>query len=646
MRLRTLRIQNFRSFKDETITLGDYTCFVGSNGAGKSAILTALNVFFRNNASTATDLHKLTVEDFHHENIADPIRISLTFDNLSPEAQEDFKLYYRQKELTIFAKATWNPETESAEVKQHGTRLVMEQFAKFFDAQERKGKVAELKKLYEEIKKEYPDLPAPETKQAMEDALRLYEETHPDSCHPIDEPNQIYGWTKGENRLSKHVQWVYVPAVKDVSSEQEEGAKTALGQLLERSVRTRVSFEEPIAELRKELEASYKKIIDGEKNALVELADSIRTRLRSWANPGATLSLDWHYDSNKSLTVNEPVARVSIGEDGFIGEVSRLGHGMQRSFLLAILQELATTDQASSPTLLLGFEEPELYQHPPQAQHIAGILEGMASSVDGNAQILVTTHSPYFVSAKGFEDIRLVRKSCDASAYSIVKAATYENVEERIANALGKAPGAPSALMATIGQIMQPSQRELFFTRVAILVEGIEDVAFISTYLHLVEQWDAFRETGCHFVVCNGKVSLSRPLAIARELGIRHFVVFDSDANENNAKQRTAHSRNNACILRLCDMEDVEPLPSNDYWSDSAVMWRTKITDVVRHDFGTEAWDRAEEKAREQQGFTDGVGRKNSLLISATLEQLMGEGKRSPLLTKLCEHILAFARNG
>lgn len=35
MKLSKLRIENFRSFKDETIHFDDYTCLVGANGAGK-----------------------------------------------------------------------------------------------------------------------------------------------------------------------------------------------------------------------------------------------------------------------------------------------------------------------------------------------------------------------------------------------------------------------------------------------------------------------------------------------------------------------------------------------------------------------------------------------------------------------------------
>lgn len=120
-----MRIENFRSFKDQTIDLDDYTCLVGPNGAGKSAILTALNVFFRNNASSATNVQTLSEEDFHHKDTKTPIKITITFSDLSEDAKQDFKHYYRQGVLTVFSKAVWDKENESAEVKQYGARLVM-----------------------------------------------------------------------------------------------------------------------------------------------------------------------------------------------------------------------------------------------------------------------------------------------------------------------------------------------------------------------------------------------------------------------------------------------------------------------------------------------------------------------------------------
>jgi putative ATP-dependent endonuclease of OLD family len=144
MKLTEIRIQNFRSFKDETILLDDYTCLVGPNGSGKSAVLMALNVFFRNNDATVTDVLNLTREDFHHENVQEPMKITVTFEDLpseddplvSQEAKELLNLYARQNKLVLFAMAKWDQNEEIAPVKQYGSRSVMKEFKPYFKAKE------------------------------------------------------------------------------------------------------------------------------------------------------------------------------------------------------------------------------------------------------------------------------------------------------------------------------------------------------------------------------------------------------------------------------------------------------------------------------------------------------------------------------
>lgn len=639
MKLRKLRIENFRSFKDETICFDDYTCLVGPNGAGKSAVLTALNVFFRNTASSVTNVNTLCEEDFHHRNTSAPVKITLTFEDLSEAAQNDLQLYIRHGQLTVYAKAEWNENTRNAEVKQYGARLIMKKFAPYFEADNSGSKVSDLKAIYTKIREEFHDLPEATTKAAMTQAIREYEDNHVSLCELLDEPNQFYGWSKGAYRLDKYIQWVYVPAVKDASTEQDESSKTALGQLLERTIRTKVDFHKPIDELKRRLEDEYLAIIETEQTVLTDLQASLEMRLRNWANPSASVSLKWHYDSNKSLVVNEPIARAAIGEDSFIGEVARLGHGMQRAFIVTILHELAGSDQEGGPTLLLGFEEPELYQHPPQAQHIATLLDQLSTQSNGNAQIIVSTHSPYFVSSKGFESVRVIRKR-SKEPYSIVNSTTYEKVEKRLAGVLGTPANLPTALMAKIEQIMQPSQRELYFTPVAILVEGTEDVAFISTHLHLTDRWNRFRELGCHFVVAGGKNSMSRPLAIAKEFFIPTFVVVDGDAEQTNNKE--ANEKDNSCILQLCGLSEFDPSPKDHIWHDEVVMWRLNMMKAITADFENGTWTKAEDNVRKERGFI-GIKRKNNLLIAATLEELSDKGKTSHLLDKVCDRILIFA---
>jgi len=641
MKLTELKIENFRSFEDETIRFDDYTCFVGPNGSGKSAILMALNVFFRENASTVTDVLTLSEEDFHHRNIRDPVKITLTFEDLSERAQEDLKHYYRQGKLVLFAKAVWDEKNGNAPVMQYGSRFVMKEFAAFFEAVDQGKRVGELREIYQGIRRTYSELPDVATKAAMTDALREYEEGHPELCTLIDDSSQLYGWTRGQNRLAPHIQWVYIPAVKDASLEQEESSKTALGQLLGRTVRTKLDFGEDIDTLKGEVEDSYKAILDQKAEALSELELSIQKRLQDYIDARAKFQLRWHYDAKASIAIKDPAARARIGDGEFIGEVSRAGHGLQRGFLVSLLHELVGNEEKGGPKLFLGFEEPELYQHPPQAKHLAYVLERL-SLPRNNSQIILTTHSPYFVSTKGFENVRMVRKE-RSGRVSKVNSMSFKNLQDRLSSALGEEPCSQSSLIARIAQIMEPSQNELFFSTVAVLVEGQEDVAFISTQLGLSTQLSQFRKLGCHFVVAGGKTNLSRLVAIALEFKIPFYVVFDADSDESDQGERVKHERDNSCLMALCSASGTGPFPTDTFWGANVVVWPTKIAKVVHKDFGNTDWDVAEAEARQKHDLTEGVRAKNAMLIAYTLEELNAQSKQSKSLIKLCGSILRYA---
>ena len=674
MRLTEIRIQNFRSFRDETIRLDDYTCLVGPNGSGKSAVLMALNVFFRNNDSTVTDVLNLTREEFHHEDVKEPVRITLTFEDLpreddpsvSKEAHELLRLYARQDKLVLFAKAEWDPTTERASARQYGSRSVMKEFKPYFKAKENGAKVPELEKIYRHLREKFPELPKVTTGTAMQGALQKYENERPDECTMEDAECQCYGFTGGLYRLADLVQWVYVPAVKDASTEQEEGSKTALGQLLQRTVRTKIDFKEDLESLRNQAESKYNEILEKQRDALKELGLKIQESLREWTNPRAALQLEWHGDSDKLIQVSKPIAKAKVGEDASMREISRLGHGMQRGFLVAVLKELVENEQEGGPKLLLGFEEPELYQHPPQAQHMLGVLERLAEP-NNNSQIIVTSHSPYFVSSKGFPNIRMFRK-CGKRPYSVVKGTDYTKVRKRIAEAFGKETQSPTSLMATVGQIMQTSQKELFFSPVVVLVEGEEDVAFIATHLNLTGEWKTFRKNGCHFVVAGGKNNMPRLTAIAQEFEIPIFVVCDSDIESSigrierteelpetkpnraekikSAKEELNKQKEiNKAIASLCCLKIEDPSKCETIRGDKIVMWRDTIGSAVESSFEGAEWQETQNAVVETYGF-EGVRekKKNGMVIAATLEKLYEEGKQSPALIELCGRISQYAQ--
>lgn len=651
MRISSVRIQNFRAFEDQTIHFNGYTCLVGPNGGGKSTVLTALNVFFKECSHSKTDLLKLDKEDFHHKNTAEPIVVTVTFEDLSPEAKEDLKDYFRQDKLIVMAKAIWNDEDGFAQVLQYGLRLGMEDFKPFFKADGDGASVKDLKKYYSDIRENYPQLPAPGTKQAMIDALRAYEASQPDQCTEIPSEDQFYGISRGADRLGKHIQWVFVPAVKDASEEELEAKKTALGALLERTVRMKVAFKDSLSKLRLELGVKYQTVLDEQQGALTELSESLSQRLSQWAHPDTNITLHWHNDQQGAIKIAEPFARIVAGERDFCGKLSRFGHGLQRSFLLALLEELSV-GVAAGPKLILGCEEPELYQHPPQARHLASVFQKLATS---NSQVIVCTHSPYFVTGREVEDVRSVR--CDpASKSCCCHHATLAQIAESIATARGGAIQKPSELVLKVQQALQPALNEIFFTNVLVLVEGPEDVAYISSYLTLTSRWDEFRRLGCHLVPAGGKSSIFQPLAIVQHLKIPTFVVFDSDGHsdipdladtpeqaQKKHDKRSKHEKDNLTILKLCGAPAADAFPAATLWHANTVMWHSEIGKVVAGDFGDANWIDIATAVRKKYGAESGDFNKNALFIGYRLTEAWEQGKKSPTLEQLCKVIIDFA---
>lgn len=626
--------------KDVEVPFNDYTCLVGPNGAGKSTILCALNVFFRQAENSTVDGSFLVEEDFHKKLIDEPVRITVTFTDLEPDAQADFADYYRQGKLVITAEARFDKGTGRAEVMQYGQRSGMITLKQFFGALDEGKKVAELKAIYEGIRKLYPELPAPGTKDAMAEALRKYEAGHPELCVLIPSSDQFYGFSKGSNRLAKYIQWVYVPAVKDATTEQVEARNSALGRLLARTVRLKTKFDDRLKEIKNQAQGSYGVLLQENQSTLDEISQSLATRLTEWAHPNASLRLEWRSDPDRAVQVQDPFAKIIAGEDGFEGELSRFGHGLQRSYLLVLLQELASTSGEPAPRLILACEEPELYQHPPQIKHLAQVLRKLSTV---NSQIVVCTHSPYFVSGEGFEDVRMIRKDA-AEKQTTVFCLNFASLLAQWKQVSGQEPKKPEGVLAKIHQELQPQLNEMFFTPRLVLVEGLEDVAYITTYLNLLGKAEEYHRSACHIVPTGGKSHMVPALLVAQRMGIPTFIVFDSDADkpDHNGSQKQ-HIRDNTALLTLSGIAVPDPLPKTTQWGMDRVVWPSDIGAVVGDEIGNEDWIKYNNRADAEYGNAGGL-KKNGLHIAAALTYAWDDNKRSASLEQLCNEILSFGK--
>lgn len=637
MKIESIRIENFRAFKEELIEFDDYTSFVGPNGVGKSTVFHALNLFFRQNKDSQTDLLKLSANDFHHSDTSKDIKITVTFSSLSDEAKEELADYVRQDKLVVTAIAKYDMVSERADVKQYGNRLGMEEFRKFFEADKNIAKAAELKKIFKSFKEKYSEIKSANSKADMISSLHEFEAKNPEKCVIIPSEDQFYGVSRGVNKLESHIQWIFVPAIKDATEESEESTKSALGQLLARTVRSKVSFDEKVRELRNNVRAEYQKLLDAEQQTLDDISSSLQDRLANWAHPNISASIQWKQDPDKSIKIEEPLAGLKVGERGFEGELSRFGHGLQRSYMLALLQELSSFESENVPTLIMGIEEPELFQHPPQARYLAETLFDLSLS---NSQIIICTHNPLFIPGDSFDKIRLVCEIGEPSETK-VKRLSYQELADQL-NKVGEKLVTENGMVAKLYPSLNPVINEMFFCKKLILVEGHEDIAHINSYLLLTNKMIEFRRHGCHIVPVEGKHKLIKPLAMAKLLDIPTMVIYDSDTDKTRESEVTQHKKENKAILELMNQGSESNWPDSSILKENLTSWKTNLTDEISVEFGEDLRKYAD-NAIAFYGNAGGL-KKNPLAIAKTLEYAWKDGVKSKQLLDLTDRIVEFIK--
>ncbi len=210
MRLACLNLRNFRCFAEEVIEFQNFTALVGQNNSGKSSILHAISVLYD---STGTRSALSETDVFVHSG-KDPLELIYTFEGLSEEEVKTFGHYARSGLLKFVIRAS-KSEDGSLHVESHGIRHGLKDFAPFFAA----TKAGEKRPIYEALRNGGLNLPAWTNQEAASHALHQYENEHTERLSEIESEESAYGVAGPASKLRSHLDWMYVPAVKDVSDE-------------------------------------------------------------------------------------------------------------------------------------------------------------------------------------------------------------------------------------------------------------------------------------------------------------------------------------------------------------------------------------------------------------------------------------------
>lgn len=673
MHIETVTVKNFRSILDETLVCDALTALVGPNGAGKSTFLRALELFYSSSA-------RVDIEDFYNSETASEIVVSVTFTGLSKEAAEFFKSYLQGSTLTVERVFRWDGGKSAATY--HGASLQNPDFRGIRDGLTVKDRGNTARTEYDAIKSrpEYADLPAWSNLVSVEPALTKWEADHSDVCERQRDDGRFFGFSEvARGYLGRFTRFLFIPAVRDASDDAAEGRGSVLTDLMDLVVRSVVANKDTVKKLREDTQRKYEEIMRPENlPELQGLAEQISKTLQSFV-PNASVELHWL--PLDQIKIEMPKADVKLVEDQYAAAVHRTGHGLQRAFILSMLQHLAMaqsvnedkpsesseatprlepkTDVAVTlPNLILAIEEPELYQHPNRQRHLAKIFLQLASGatpgVAEKTQVIYATHSPLFVGLDRFNQIRLLRKSDNGVGkprITKVIGTSLDKVAEKVWEANGgtgeKYTGA--TLVNRLHSIITPLTNEGFFANAVVLVEGEDDYAAVVGTARAMNR--DLESVGVSVIPVNGKRSMDRPAIIFQEFGIPVYLLWDSDGERGET----------AGACKMCGkLLDGNPAPRDNHrllrivgkpqedWPEhrdkNHCCFKRDLESTLRSEIGEALFEKVLGECQlEFEIPKRNHAIKNPAVISAIIERAEKEGKTSATLQSVVNSIFALA---
>ena len=543
MKIQSVRIKNFRTLKDVTIPFDSVTTFIGPNGAGKSTMLRALDWFFNGKPSL------LTEKDCSFGATDEDIEVQVSFNNLTEKDREELGKYAPEGVSTFTAWKRRSPD--SSELLSANAKG----FPEFNAIKAAKGATAK-KEQYAALRNDRPDLglPAANTGPAVDQAMMAWESSHTDQL--VDAPEALltnfFGFNSG-GKMSGLFDFVLVTADLRASEESIDGKSSIIGRILERTV-DRTSADEAIAEIVEEARSRQQKVYEEKFKAQLETMASQLNKVVASYSPGRAVTVS---PAEVELKAPRTTFEVAVLDGTTVTDVERQGHGFQRTLLISALQLLAQSGAASAEGVIcLAIEEPELYQHPIQAHTFAKVLRSLAEDVDKRIQVTYATHSPYFLEARHFDQVRRLTRSSDETPVVSVHHATVDDVKVKLNGVLNG-----NAVDRKLDGIVTNELAEALFAHRVFLVEGTTES---SVFYGIGDKTSpgSLEAAGVSIVPVGGKTLIPLAHAILTSIGIPVYALLDADTGfesralangktpEKIEDERKSHVAANRMILK------------------------------------------------------------------------------------------------
>lgn len=595
MKLHTLKISGYKRLKEVTINFGDATFLIGQNNCGKSSILKAIEVLLSAKKQlTNFDFHSIIDEETGETKVdISTIILEAEFRNLPEEAKQwrGFKgriFEYEVEEdaidtgLSVTYKKTYEIGKDVVIEFRSKARKISENFVNCKTPNDYFAKG-----LSEDL---FADL-FPESDKAIgkgKGALEKLEQI--DEIWDIQEEEvwfQNPGGIPG-NVLKMLPRFLLIPV--DLSANEIQGGGSGvlgktLGELFETVREGSDNFKEAqihLQNLAKELDP------EDESSEFGKMMTDLNMVLES-VFPNSKL----HATTSLSDPTNlRPTFNVEMSSN-IKTSIEYQGTGMIRAAVFGMLRYrqkwLSTREDDYGRSLIICFEEPEIYLHPSAANQMRQAIYDLSTS---NSQIVASTHSPYLIDiSKKPKQVLNRLFNCgnhvDCNSFSVT---------EKFKLLQGDDKDYVKMLMKIDSYISR-----IFFTNNVVVVEGDTEDLLISESLARLHRQDYLRIiSNFEIVKARGKASIIGLVKYLTSMGIQPIVVHDRDANEPKAEIfnqpiKDALGVGGKIVMMEENVEDVigyvatyeKPFKAytqtkawGDNWQDIPENWKIKLKEV------------------------------------------------------------------
>ena len=529
MKITRLEIRNYRSIRELMLAPESLCALVGRNNSGKSNVLHALQLFF--DAST----RGLSADCYCGHDTSKPIEIFVTFNDLSDWEREQFGAWLDEESLTVGRRITFSGgDTYSiasiARVQRPEPDWLREDCItgdaiKTWWADRASLSVQGL---------DFGALLGTKkpTVAQWTEAASAFVHDHlaaiPMVVSELENPKGYPGVLKGALP-----EFVYVPAVRDVTDEAKVAKTNPFGQLVN-SVLEKIT-EERVLLISDRLNEVKRILNRGSEERLQEVAE-IEERLNTLMHD----IMDCDIEIEMGVPEVQEVfgaARVFV-DDGVRTPVEAKGHGLQRSMIFTILRAYAEVahirkagEKAAERSTIFAVEEPELYLHPQSQRTVMAVFRQIS---EGRDQIFYSTQSSLFVDVAHFDEICIMRREEDDG--QLVSNPTQLSMDTMLVDLKCRKgiTGTPEGMREQYSNAFDPTVNEGLFGDRVVIVEGASELYALPVFARALG-YD-FDRANVAVVQAGSKGPMDRLLRIFNGFGIPTYLVFDGDRNNNDAE--------------------------------------------------------------------------------------------------------------